>query len=91
VCRNIPHYPNATSYDPFDSSFDSRSAHTRTTDEVDRVGQWFQANLGPGWTYRRPSPDVWPQTHEFWGPGGWAIEIRTDVYPIGIVFECNGG
>lgn len=91
VCPDIPHYPNATSYDPFDSSFDGRSAHTRTTDDWRVVVAWFQGHLGPGWTYRQPAPDERPQTPEFFGPGGWAVEIRTDVYPIGIVFECNEG
>ena len=91
VCRTIPHYPNAQSYDPFDSSFDSRSAHTRTTDDWRLVVAWFQANLGPGWRYRAPARDEWPQTHVFYGPGDWVVEIRLDVYPIGIVFSCNGG
>jgi hypothetical protein len=89
VCPDIPHYPNATSYDPFDSSFDRRSARTRTTDDLQVVVGWFQAHLGPGWTYRKPPRDVWPQTHRFFGPRGRAVEIRTDVYPIEIVFSCN--
>jgi len=91
VCRTIPHYPNAQSYEPFDSSFDSRSARTRTTDDWHAVVNWFKAHLGPDWTYRQPASDEWPQRPMFSGPGGWTVEIETNVYPTQINFTCNGG
>ncbi len=91
VCRTIPHYPNAQSYEPFDPSFDSISARTRTTDNPGAVVDWFKAHLGPGWTYRQPARDEWPQTPMFWGPGGWAVTIETGKWPTEINFSCNGG
>jgi hypothetical protein len=91
TCRTIPHYPNAKSYEPYDSNYDMISARTETTDNAGAVEDWFKAHLGPGWTYHPPAPGLWPPTPQFSGPGGWIVEIDAGQYPVAIRFFCEGG
>jgi hypothetical protein len=90
VCPDIPHYPNAESVDPYNRSFDSRSAYTRTTDNWLAVVDWFRAHLGTEWTYREPVPDERPNSFPmFLNSAGENVAVLTDRYPIEITYRCR--